>query len=413
METTAVPDCKGLLTFDPCLMSVDSPEGLWLCTDLEDVLAIGINAAALAPGVGPDRLGECRDFFEAFAFVLVVGADPERRKTLAEQLREALPSLEICVTEQAVYRDCRSVRELRDRHGLSAVNALPEQQTELPPWGILPAWTVEAEDLAQTPHLPSGIPALDSLIGGFYGGEVTVWTGRRGEGKSTALALPTLAALRSGAKVFAYSGELSAARYMDWLRTIAAGPEHLALQMTDTGRQVWCARREVAAQIDLWLRNRLYIADNQQPELHREDRLLAVFWYAWKRYGCSVFLLDNLMTVELKGEDFFRAQSRFVGKLVEFAHKTGAHVHLVAHLRKGGGPGRRDGDDISGSADIANRADNTICVSRENITCPFQAELRVLKNRDFGETGAVRLKFDTRSRRFYQENPNWKCGWEE
>lgn len=412
MQTTTLPDVSSYLVYEPSFMTTESPDGLWLCTDVEDAAAIQINAAALALGARREDLEKCRPFLEAFPFVLVVGADRERREHLAEDLRQMFPALEICVTEQEGYRDCASVRELRDRHGLAAVDALANYQHELPPWGILEGWTVEQTDMGQTHHVSSGIPELDSLIGGFYAGELTVWTGRRGEGKSTALALPVLAAIRAGERVFSYSGELSQQRYMSWLRTIAAGPEHLAQSTTDTGKRVWTARREAAAQVDLWLRGRLYVADNRQGEIHRADRLLDVFRYAWKRYGCTVFVVDNLMTVELPGEDHYRAQSRFVGQLVEFARQTGAHVHLVAHLRKAGRDSRRDSDDVSGSADITNRADNTLCVCREELTCPWQATLRVLKNRDFGETGEVHLKFDPMSRRFYQKHANWPCGWE-
>lgn len=123
----------------------------------------------------------------------------------------------------------------------------------------------------------------------------------------------------------------------------------------------------------------------------------------------------NLMTVSLPGEDKYNAQSAFVGQLVDFAHETSSHVHLVAHRRKGGTQkgSKGDSDDVSGSADITNRADNTFAVSRiEDEDSPFDAALEILANRAYGVTGIINLKFDIRSRRYYQGNVNWLCGWE-
>lgn len=415
MQSKMLPNASPYLTYEPRFMNPDSPDGLWLCTDVEDVAAIEINAACISAGAPGDALTRCRAFFEAFPFVLVVGADSSRRAALADALRKQVPSVEICITTQGVYRDCFSVRELRDKHGLDALERLWEDADELPPYGLVEMSSVENVDISRQSHAKSGIPALDKLIGGLYDGEVSIWTGKRKEGKSTMLGLPILAALREGRKVCVYSGELPTWRYKAWLLSMAAGPEHLVEEGTDTGKSVWTPHPEITHQIDLWWKDRLFQFDNSVADIHRPETLLGLMRYAWKRYGCSVFVVDNLMTVDLAGEDYYRAQSRFTGQLVDFAHETKAHVHLVAHRRKGGtGKGSKgDSDDVSGSADITNRADNTFAVSRiTDKDSPFDAQLEVLANRDFGATGIINLNFDIRSRRYYASNVNWRCGWE-
>ena len=415
MQTRPVPDASQYLTYEPRFIDPSAPEGLWLCTDVEDVAAIEINAACVAAGAPADALCRARSFFEAFLYVLVVGANPGKRAALADALRQQVPSVEVCVTAQSVYRGCSSVRELRDTHGLDALNDLCTDVEELPPYGLVEMSAVENVDISRQPHAKSGIPALDKLIGGLYDGEVSIWTGKRKEGKSTMLGLPILAALREGRKVCVYSGELPTWRYKAWLLAMAAGPENLMEEGTDTDKTVWTPKPEIARQIDLWWKGRLFQFDNAVADIHRPDTLLGLMRYAWKRYGCSVFVVDNLMTVDLAGEDYYRAQSRFTGQLVDFAHETRTHVHLVAHRRKGGtGKGSRgDSDDVSGSGDITNRADNTFAVSRNtDEESPFDAQLEVLANRDFGATGVINLNFDVRSRRYYASNVNWRCGWE-
>jgi len=416
MQPKMLPDASQYLLYEPRFMNPASPDGLWLCTTPEDVVAIEINAACLPTGCNPsDNLTKAAAFFEAFTYVLVVGADPLHRQVLAELLRRTVPSVEICVSTQSVYRGCSSVKELRENHGLSALENLWEDADELPPYGLVEMSTVENVDISRQPHAKSGIPALDKLIGGLYDGEVTIWTGKRKEGKSTMIGLPILAALREGRKVCVYSGELPTWRYKAWLLTMAAGPEHLVEENTDTDKSVWTPRPEIARQIDLWWKGKLFQFDNSVADVHKPEKLLGLMRYAWKRYGCSVFVVDNLMTVDLAGEDYYRAQSRFTGQLVDFAHETKTHVHLVAHRRKGGTAkgSRGDSDDVSGSGDITNRADNTFAVSRiTDEDSPFDAQLEVLANRDFGATGVINLNFDVRSRRYYASNVNWRCGWE-
>ena len=413
MQTTAVPEADRWLLYNPSFLSVDGPEGLWLCTAPEDAAAISINAAALPAGAGADHLRNAKAFLEAFSEVLIVGADPERRQELARLVQGTLPGLTVSETAQEVYRGCGSVVELKEKYGLGALDKLGQGKRRLPPWGLLEASQVEAVDLFDLPRNSSGLPELDRLIGGFFAGEVSVWTGKRKEGKSTLLGLPILAALRAGAKVCVYSGELPAWRYKSWLLNMAAGPDSLWARKLDTGRLLWFPPPEVRAQIDLWWAGRLFIVDNQAENIHQGEKILGVLRTAAERYGCTVFVVDNLMTVELSTDEYYRAQGRFVGQLSTFARETGSHVHLVAHRRKNS-TGKGDADDVSGSAEITNRADNTFSVCRESeLDGTRDATLSILNNRDFGESGEIALHFDQASRRFYTKSAHWCAGWEE
>ena len=104
----------------------------------------------------------------------------------------------------------------------------------------------------------------------------------------------------------------------------------------------------------------LFFRDN-----HDEGNILRLFEYAHRRYDCDVFLVDNIMTAALKDAatlGYWQAQSVFTGRLVAFAKGRGVHVHLVAHPRKT--DKRIEADDVGGSADITNRADNVFKVER-------------------------------------------------
>jgi len=421
--TKQLPDVTDNLIYTPALMDPADPMGCWVYSDSSDILAIQDprNAVFLPEDWSADHAKACKDFFESFPIVLVLGANEEKRSETANAIQNAAPGVPVCTTPQSAYQGFQSLQDMFYAMGAVLFSAylrdeIWQDSEELPVEGLLEISTVEQVDIARQSKARSGIPDLDKRIGGLYDGEVSLWTGKRKEGKSTLLGLPILAAIREGRTVCVYSGELPAWRYKAWLLAMAAGPDHLTCSVTDTGTEVWSPKPEIARQIELWWKGKLWIIDNTVADVHDPDRIIALLTLAHRRYHASTFVVDNLMTVDLTGDDYYRAQSRFMGRLVDLAHVTGAHVHLVAHRRKGGADkkGRGDNDDVSGSGDLTNRPDNVFGVSRMDAVedYPYEAKLEVQANRTFGYTGEIGLHFDPKSRRYYIHNPNWLCGWE-
>lgn len=405
MERSVIPDASGTLYYDSTLLS--TRETLWLCLGEGDVNFIEANAACLRPG---GRIREAAAFFTAFPAVVLMGGTERERRTLAEELREALPGLALWNTPQSAYQGAESVEGLWEKAGRGGVEALWRQREALPPAGMLDLAQVESGD-GRREALSSGLPTLDNLLGGFAPGELSVWTGVRKEGKSTLLGLPILAALGAGASVCVYSGELSAQRFRSWLLSMAAGPAHLLCCQLPSGRRDCAPDPKAVEKIDRWWRGRIFLVDGTQSGAGRAEKLLEGFQNCRRLCGASVFVVDNLMSVDLGGGDVFQAQSRFVGRLQEFARREKVHVHLTAHCRKnsrGGGC-----DEVSGSGDITNRADNILRICRDK-GADRDAVLSVLDNREYGARGDIPLRFHAPSRRFYEpgQGADWPCGWE-
>ena len=230
-----------------------------------------------------------------------------------------------------------------------------------------------------------------------------------------------LEAIDQGHKVCAYSGELPAGQFKAGALVQAVGPGHLDLfQDPEVGEQISCAQPMAARRVEEWWAGRYYLNDIRDASAHDEDRILDEFTYANRVLGCDVFLVDNIMTTRLSGDrDFYRAQSMFTQRLTRFAKAQGVHVHLVAHPRKTQqGRPVTDGDDISGSGDIANLADNVFSVRRlseeeaEHDGC--SSLVYVMKVRNRGKRGKVGLEFDLDSCRFYPpgKGPSKAYGWE-
>ena len=95
-------------------------------------------------------------------------------------------------------------------------------------------------------------------------------------------------------------------------------------------------------------------------------RVLKALEYFALVLGVDVIVLDNLMSMNLKsmGGDKYERQAELTLRLSEFAKKRNVHIFFVCHPRKAMGFLRKD--DISGTADITNAADNVLIVHRVN-----------------------------------------------
>jgi hypothetical protein len=82
--------------------------------------------------------------------------------------------------------------------------------------------------------------------------------------------------------------------------------------------------------------------------------------------GVNLLILDNLMTLDLDSfsGDKNEKQSSFVNGLADLAKQANIHIILVAHPRKSLTFLRRE--DIGGSGDITNLADNVYIIHRCN-----------------------------------------------
>lgn len=410
-------DASQWLTYLPD--KLDTRRSLWIVRDVLDVDAVQGNAVSLAIGCDPEDLQYCEPFFSAFPSVFLAIAEPDLADITADMIAEYVPSISVLTPKKGVFGNHKSVREVFETGGEKAVNRLLMGAVERNASGLLDIADVERQDAMSIPTVLSGIKALDRSIGGFAAGELSVWTGKRGSGKSTLLGQMMLDAIEQGHNVCAYSGELSAWRFKQWTALQAAGTGHVEVA-TDrfSGKDFYRVSDKAMQKIDEWWRQRFFLYDNKIAAASDENSILGVFEYAVHRYGCSVFLVDNLMTARFSTSaerDFFRAQSNFTGRLVEFAKKFEVHVHLVAHPRKA--QGHLEADDVSGSGDITNRADNVFSLDRlsekDAEVQGYDSALKVLKNRSFGETPHIGLCYDPATRRYRKPGePEKHYAWE-
>lgn len=399
-----LPDATDYITY--FRDRVDTTKALWFVEDVLDVEAAEENAFSLAIGTDFEDLKKIEEFLKAFPSVFIAIADNEKRELVASAIRDYLPDLQVLLPSENAFKGLGNLREVLQKYGRKAVNNIIFGATELPVPGIIEISSLEIAMRHQEPSILSKIQELDSSIGGFYGGELSVWTGKRGCGKSTLIGQLVLEALDQGHSVGMYSGELAASTLKSWLFQQAAGPKNIKKVFDRfTGKTFEVPDAAIMPLVDKWWKNKIFIYDNKFSA--KDDSIIRIFEYMARKYGCAMFVVDNLMSVEFgnvyKG-NIYQAQSEFTEKLKRFAKKNEVHVHLVCHPRK---TNEITADDISGHSDITNKADNVFSIVRLDDNARlhgYQTEIRVLKNRAFGENIRIALDFDKDSRRFCSHN---------
>jgi twinkle protein len=182
----------------------------------------------------------------------------------------------------------------------------------------------------------------------FAPGELSVWTGLNGHGKSLLLNQFALDVAGIGQQVAIASFEMSAKRTLYRMVRQATGAE----QPAD-----WLIKGCLE-----WLDDLVWIYDHTGTV--STDNLLKTFHKAATERGVAHFIIDSLMKCGI-AEDDYNAQKALVDRLQNFAQKDAVHVHLVAHSRKkqneDDSPGKMD---VKGSGAITDIADNVFSVWR-------------------------------------------------
>ena len=237
----------------------------------------------------------------------------------------------------------------------------------------------------------------------FRPGEVTLWPGINGHGKSGTVGFVMLNAMIDGGKVCIASHEMAPEATMSRMCRQAAGSHRPTLELIERFHR-WTDER-------LWL----YV--------HRgavsPSRMLAVSRYCRKELGVDHMVIDSLMKCGLAPDDY-NGQKDFLDSLCVLARDTGLHIHLVHHMRKG----ERETDmpdkfGVKGAGEITDLVDNVLVVfrnkrkeaqieaetdpvKRENLADLPDSFLICAKQRHFTWEGKVSLWFDKDSQQLLE-----------
>lgn len=280
--------------------------------------------------------------------------------------------------------------------------------TEIPNEYIKDLSTYDEMDIQSLPRHTTGISALDRDFYGIFKNSLNIITGKSGCGKSSLVnQVGIITPIECGEKVAVFSGEASAPILLSQLFAIMAGPRHVIVW--DNGEDSpkgYTATNESKKYMKKFLKGKVYIFDDTNYEmLASATKLLEQMEYAYKRYGVTNFVIDNLMCLSFDGssEDTNEKQKDFVIRLKTFTNKYPVSVILVAHTRKMQNGERGDQYDVAGSSNIVNVCDRCFFMDilRDDKE-GYNNKVESWKDRVGGIVGKInKMYYDKGTRRIY------------
>lgn len=197
----------------------------------------------------------------------------------------------------------------------------------------------------------------------FRPGEVTLWLGINGHGKSQLLNMACLGFAAQNERVCIGSFEMPPPKTI----------ERMLRQLATTSQPSEGYIRKMMG----WLKGRVWIYDHLGSV--RAEQLYAVMRYCGRELGVKHFVVDSLMKC-VANEDDYNGQKAFVDTLCRLARECDMHIHLVHHSRKKENEREQPGKfDAKGSGAIIDQVDQLITVWRNK---PKEAAIK--KCRDTG-----------------------------
>lgn len=197
----------------------------------------------------------------------------------------------------------------------------------------------------------------------FRKGEVTLWAGQNGHGKSAVTSQVALSLIGQQEKVCIASFEMKPATTLQrmarmWIGLNPYTPEF----QEDAGIK---ALDDLYEQFGGWTEESLWLYD--QMGTADTEAVIGMARYCAKELGVNHIFIDNLAKC-VKSEDDYNGQKSFMDEMTAIARDYQVHVHVVHHLKKPENEYKLpDKYDSKGSGAIIDLVDNQMLVFRNKL----------------------------------------------
>lgn len=194
----------------------------------------------------------------------------------------------------------------------------------------------------------------------FRKGEVTLWSGQNGHGKSLMTSQIALSLIGQGEKVCIASFEMKPSVTLQRMARMWIGCNPFMPEFQgDKGIE---ALDDMYDQFGTWTDGTMWLYD--QMGTANAETVIGMVRYCAKELGITHIFVDNLAKC-VKGEDDYNGQKIFVDELTSVARDYDVHIHLVHHLKKPQNEySMPDKHDNKGSGAITDQVDNVMLVWR-------------------------------------------------
>lgn len=225
-------------------------------------------------------------------------------------------------------------------------------------------WVQELIDRIRSPkQMPRALMPWRKTHGliQFRPGEVTIWGGANGQGKSLVTGQVALGLCAQGEKVCIASFEMKPIKTLERMGRQWSGenPMHPAFQGSEHATEYLA---DIYEQFRDWTEGKLFLYDKQGTVTAKQ--VCAVVRFCAEEKGVKHFFVDSLMKC-VAGEDDYNGQKAFIDELTAIARDHQIHVHVVHHIKKPASEDHKPNKyDYKGSGAITDQVDNVVSVWR-------------------------------------------------
>ena len=197
----------------------------------------------------------------------------------------------------------------------------------------------------------------------FRKGEVTLWAGQNGHGKSAVTSQVALSLIGQQEKVCIASFEMKPATTLQRMARMWIGMNPYTPEFqSDDGIK---ALDDLYEQFGEWTDESLWLYD--QMGTADTEAVIGMARYCAKELGIGHIFIDNLAKC-VKSEDDYNGQKAFMDEMTAIARDYQVHVHVVHHLKKPENEYKLpDKYDSKGSGAIIDLVDNQMLVFRNKL----------------------------------------------
>lgn len=354
-------------------------------------------------GSGANSLGtlieQSKEFLDNFTTIIVVSDNDSAGNAMDKKMVELLGN-KVKLVDKKIYTS-NDVNEEYFKNGDDRIKSLIDSAR----------FKIEGRrDLDVYPYkglntdgnyIPTGILRLDEAINDLAPKCLTLVTGRSNGGKTTFVKQIIANAIDKNNKVYLMNGENNAEMLINELYQLVIGNDKDLYNIVKINKKYRKEPKpEVLKKLQNWHKNKLYLFNKGESKLKTLEQLIEMLEKEIKFNQYNLVIIDNLMSVlSVSAAEKYDKQADFTQKLCDLAKLYNTHIVLVLHPNKTYSKGSdMDFEQISGSSDIYNKADNIIAVIREyddeKLNEGISGYIHVLKNRYYGELPKIPIYFD-------------------
>lgn len=367
---------------------------IWQC-GYKNVVSVGAGANSVSTLVD-----QSSEYFKLFKYLIIVSDNDEAGMNMDRLFLEKFNGSVKLVDKSLFHRN--DINEEMVSYGSESISAIIESGR----------FKIEGRrDLDKSPYkgitrregkyIPTGLKTIDEAINDLAPGCVTLITGRSNGGKTTFTRQVMANAINAGNKVYAISGEGDQETFINELYQCVIGKDKTRYTSVKINKK-WHKEPlpDVLVALRKWHKGKLTLFNKGESHLKNSNELFAMIEFELKMNRYNLIVIDNLMSIlSAKAVEKNEAQADFMQRCHDLANCYRTHIILVLHPNKEYRKGMdMDFEQISGTSDLSNKADNILCVTREydadEIAQGIDGKVTILKNRYYPNLDTCNLVFD-------------------